>query len=376
MKKYILLLSILVVNSSTLFSQINFSNIGFNTNYINGYSFAPNKIEKTHQSMDGWVQGFNIGVHKQVNGNKDWHQTYGNPRIGLNLQTIFMNKPDTFGFHVSLIPFIQINILKSKNSNLSGKIGIGGAYASKSFKFSSNFDNRAVSLPLNFALEVGAVLNKKITNQLEFNFELGYFHLSNGSFQMPNGGFNIYYSKTGLSYFFNQTPLNKTLKNNFTLKNKTTYYTTYMAGAYREQGTFAYRRQFPIFIFHNAIMRQFNKVYNYGLGFDLFYDATQRLIDEPDLLVSDVKESDKWNAALGFCNELNIGKLAVPLDFYHYVYDLNVVKQKYYIRFGLTYYPYKKLFVGCYFKGSINKYKSLESDFMEFALGWRFRKLN
>jgi hypothetical protein len=266
--------------------------------------------------------------------------------------------------------------LKSKNSNLSGKIGIGGAYASKSFKFSSNFDNRAVSLPLNFALEVGAVLNKKITNKLEFNFELGYFHLSNGSFQMPNGGFNIYYSKTGLSYFFNQTPLNKTLKNNFTLKNKTTYYTTYMAGAYREQGTFAYRRQFPIFIFHNAIMKPFNKVYNYGFGIDLFYDATQRLIDEPDLLVSDVKESDKWNAALGFCNELNIGKLAIPLDFYHYVYDLNVVKQKYYIRFGLTYYPYKKLFVGCYFKGSINKYKSLESDFMEFALGWRFRKQN
>jgi hypothetical protein len=376
MKKYILLLSILIVNSINLFSQINFSNFGININYFNGYSFAPNKIEKTQQSLDGWVQGLNFGIHKQVNGNKDWHQTYGNPRIGLNLQTIFMNKPDTFGFHVSLIPFIQINILKSKNSNLSGKIGIGGAYASKSFKFSSNFDNRAVSLPLNFALEVGAVLNKKITNKLEFNFELGYFHLSNGSFQMPNGGFNIYYSKTGLSYFFNQTPLNKTLKNNFTLKNKTTYYTTYMAGAYREQGTFAYRRQFPIFIFHNAIMRQFNKVYNYGLGFDLFYDATQRLIDEPDLLVSDVKESDKWNAALGFCNELNIGKLAVPLDFYHYVYDLNVVKQKYYIRFGLTYYPYKKLFVGCYFKGSINKYKSLESDFMEFALGWRFRKQN
>jgi len=155
MKKYILLLSILVANSSILLSQINFSNIGLNANYINGYSFAPNKIEKTHQSMDGWVQGFNIGIHKQVNGNKDWHQTYGNPRIGLNLQTIFMNKPDTFGFHVSLIPFIQINIFKSKNSNLSGKIGIGGAYASKSFKFSSNFDNRAVSLPLNFALEVG-----------------------------------------------------------------------------------------------------------------------------------------------------------------------------------------------------------------------------
>jgi hypothetical protein len=376
MKKYIQLIIILFGLHTNLFSQINIANGGINLNYINGYSFAPNKIEKTQQSMDGWVQGFNIGLHKQVNGTKDWHQTYGNPRIGLNLQTIFMNKPDTFGFHVSLIPFIQINILKAKNSNISGKIGIGGAYASKSFKFSNNFDNRAVSLPLNFALEVGAVFNKKITNQLEFNFELGYFHLSNGSFQMPNGGFNIYYSKTGLSYFFTQTPLNKTLKNNFTLKNKTPYYTTYIAGAYREQGTFAYRRQYPIFIFHNAIMKPFNKVYNYGLGFDLFYDATQRLIDEPDLLVSDVKESDKWNAALGFCNELNIGKLAIPLDFYHYVYDLNVVKQKYYIRFGLTYYPYKKLFVGCYFKGSINKYKSLESDFMEFALGWRFRKQN
>lgn len=350
-------------------------NSGIGVSFINGYNEAPNKIFKTGESMDGIVTGFQFDIIKQVNGTKNWHKTFGIPRVGISFRTIFMNKPDTFGVSYSVLPYMQFRLLKHKNSELSGKLGLGAAYVTKSFKYASNFDNRAISTPINFAVEFAAMYNKKISKHLDLNLETGFFHTSNGSFQMPNGGLNIYYLKGGISYFFNETPYGKMKPYDLMSTNKKMFYSTYLAGAYREHGTFAYRRQFPAFIFHQAIMKPINKIYNIGIGADLFYDASNALTDEPNLIPSQVKKSDKWLAAIGICNELNIGKISIPLELYYYIYDIDKIKTPVYVRFGLTYFPYKKIFVGCYFKGSNNKYNTLSSDFMEFALGWRFRKV-
>ncbi len=350
------------------------NNTAIGLSFINGYNQAPNKIHTTGESMDGIITGFQLDFIKQVNGNKNWHKTYGIPRVGISFRTIFMNKPDTFGISYSILPFMQFRLLKHKNSEFGGKLGLGGAYVTKGFNYLTNFDNRAISAPFNFAVEFAAIYNRKINNHLDLNLETGFFHTSNGSFLMPNGGLNIYYLKGGISYFFNETPYSKMKPCEISTANKKLFYTTYLAGGYREQGTFSYRRQFPVFTFHQAIMKPINKIYNIGIGADLFYDATNALTDEPDLIPSQINESDKWLAAIGICNELNIGKLSIPLEFYYYIYDFDKIKRPVYVRFGLTYFPYKNIFVGCYFKGSNNKYNTLSSDFMEFALGWRFRR--
>jgi hypothetical protein len=223
---------------------------------------------------------------------------------------------------------------------------------------------------------VGMVYNQHVLKKLEFIAEAGYFHISNGGFMMPNGGFNIYYLKGGFNYFLFDLPYKKRTSYDLKTHDKKAFYTAYFAGAYREQGTFANRKQFPVFILHQAYLKPLNKIYSLGVGLDMFYDATQALIGNPKLIPSQVKESDKWLAAIGFCNEINIGKFALPLEFYTYVYDLKVIKQNLYLRFGLTYKTNQNIYFGCYFKGSINKYKSLESDFIEFAVGYQFRKNN
>lgn len=384
MKKIIYCLFFFFVSHFVLGQNV-WNNAGISFNVMGGYSFASNNIDEAHAnkvlnkyydnySLDGFVNGFEIGITKQVNGKKQWHDTWGMPRIGLCLQTILMNKPDTFGYHVSLLPSVELRFFKWSKSDLSGKVAIGAAYASKGFDRINNFDNRAVSSPINFALEVAAVYHHKLSNNIDLNAELGYYHLSNGSFKMPNGGYNIYYTKLGINYFFNQTPYNKRTELNFKSDNKTIYTSGYIAFAYREQGTFNYQRRFPVFTIHNAFMKPLNKVYSLGLGLDFFYDATQALLNNETIVLSEVKESNKYLAALGFCNELRIGKLGLPLEAYRYVYNLDVVKQATYIRFGLSYYPKKRFYLGCYFKGSINKYNTLESDFMEFAFGYSVRK--
>jgi hypothetical protein len=373
MKKLSNLLYILLASNLVL-AQNAFDNAAISLNMLGGYSFAPNKVDKTGASLDGLINGFEIGVTKQVNGTKEWHDTWGIPRIGLHLQSIFMNKPDTFGYHISLLPSVELRFFRWPNADISGKIAIGAAYASKGFDRQTNFDNRAVGSPINFALEVAGVYHHKITSKVDLNLELGYYHLSNGSFKMPNGGYNIYYTKLGVNYFFNQTPYTRRVKPHFELENKKIYHSGYISFAYREQGTFDYQRQYPVFTLHNALMKPLNKVYSLGIGLDLFYDATQALLYNEKLLYSQIKESNKYLAALGFCNELRIGKLGLPLEAYRYFYDLDIVKQATYIRFGLSYYPIKRFYMGCYFKGSINRNNTLESDFMEFAFGYSMRK--
>jgi hypothetical protein len=350
------------------------NNIAIGVSTLLGYSRPPNHITVNGEDLRGYVDGFQLNILKQVNGKKEWHKSYGMPRVGLSLQTIFMNKPDKFGVSISLLPSFQLRFLKFKNSELSGKLELGGSFVTKTFKFATNFDNRAISLPINFAVGVAAIYNHKISKHLDLNLELGYFHISNGSIMVPNGGMNIFNLKTGISYFFNETPYLLRTKSDFKLPNKNIYYTAYFAGSYRELGTFRYRKQFPTFTLHQAVMKPINKVINFGLGFDIFYDASQFLFEDTLTLVSQVKESDKILAGIGICGEINFGKLAFPLEFYKYIYDLDIVKKPVYLRFGLTYYPYKGLYTGCYFKGSNNKFNTFGSDFMEIVLGWRFRK--
>ena len=350
------------------------SKIGLNGSKMQGYSFAPNNVYKTGLSLNGTVYGFDIGITKQVNGKKQWQKDLGNPRFGLNVQTILMNKPDTFGFNVSLLPWVQIPLIKYNKGEIVGKIGIGLAYASEAFNRKKNFDNRAVSSPINFALEFGLVLNQMLTKKIDFNAELGYYHLSNGSFRIPNGGFNIYFIKTGLSYFISGNPYANRIKINKKIEHKKIYYSAFTAFGYREFGTFALIHQFPVFTIHQALYKPINKLYNLGIGFDLFYDATNALRVNENLMVSDVPEADKILLAVGICNEFTFGKLALPLEIYNYFSFVKRIENKNYLRFGLTYYANKKMFFGCYFKGSIANSKSLESDFMEFAIGYKFRK--
>jgi hypothetical protein len=238
------------------------NNMAVGLSFISGYHIAPNKINSTGESMDGIIKGFQIDLIKQVNGSKNWHQNFGIPRVGISFRTIFLNKPDTFGINYSLLPFMQFRLFKNNNSEFVTKLGLGAAYVTKSFKYASNFDNRAISTPLNFAVELAAIYNKKINNHFDLNIETGFFHTSNGGFIMPNGGINIYYLKAGMSYFFKETPYSKMKRYEVANFNKKVFYTSYLAGAYRENGTFAYRRQFPVFSYHQAIMKPINKNFN------------------------------------------------------------------------------------------------------------------
>jgi len=365
-----------LILTTSLFAQDFFKENGaLRFNMIYGYNLATNDIWKGHKSMNGPISGFEIGYSKFTSRSKHWERLYGTPRIGLSFQTILMNKPDTFGTCYSLLPNIEFRVITLPRSEVSAKIAIGGTYVTRLFDEKSNFDNRAISSHLNFGIEFSASYHHEISNRVELNIEGSFFHVSNGNFSIPNGGYNLFYGKAGINYFFDEVPYLKrrgTYLKSF--KNKA-YYTGYVSYAYRNQGTFAGYRQYSVLTLHQSVMKKINKISNIGVGLDAFYDPTSKLnyymlYKEKELFVSDVKENEKYHVGIGLCYELMVGKLTIPMECYEYIYDLKYVINPTYVRFGLKYNIFKKFFVGGFVKGGFDKSMKFESAYMEFATGW------
>ena len=359
---------------SSVFGQSSLLNGTFlKAGLIKGYSFAPNNVWTTKESLDGFVQGLDVGIGKLAVGDKEWQKTFGFPRVGIEAQFIQMNKPDTFGFVLGAMPYFELRLLNLKKSELNLRLGYGISYVSRRYDSLSNFDNRAVSMPLNFSVNAGLYYHHALTAQSDLSIGASYFHVSNGSFKMPNGGYNMILLQGSVSYFISQNPHKVKQKNDFRIRNGTDFYLqSQLAYGHRQQGDINKIRSFSVSSFSNTLYLRVNKMYSAGIGMDLFYDGTQPLIGDMKLDYSQIKDSQKIYGALGFSNQFEIGKLFVPVGVYRYIFDARYVKELTYIRFGLGVNVYKNLLIGCFFKGGINSSYKLESDFMEWTIGYRF----
>ena len=163
-----------------------------------GYHYASNLIEKTKQSMNGVCGGIDLKhslTHRISNESK---LRYHHPDLQLHVRVFRLNNVDTFGYSIALFPQVEIPILKNNKLCLAAKMGYGINFNTKEFNSFKNFDNRAISSPLNFALDAGLLLQYKMNNKNEIGLSSGLYHVSNGSLKMPNGGINIVY--TGFQY--------------------------------------------------------------------------------------------------------------------------------------------------------------------------------
>lgn len=364
----------------------NFGNYGFGLNLISGYHFAANKqsaytyiydnngniisrIWNYGKSMDGIPAGINLSLCKIGSNQTTVNDNFGNPITTLNFSAIRLNNPDTFGWCFTLMPKLQIKILQFKTSNLSANIGYGLSYVTKKYDSLTNFDNRAIILPLNFAVDFGLVYNFKLGYNFLGNIGAKYFHVSNGSIKMPNGGFNMLLTEAGIAYTL--TDYFKTAKPN-SLKlntNKYWFYKGHVAASYRQLGYFNNIKSFAVIINSNNLLYKINKLYSVGAGVDFFFDPSPALVFNPNATLKEIQNNKKFNAAVGISNSFNFSKIFVPVGIYQYIINLKTIKHQNYIRFGLGYYIKPKIYIGSFFKGTITKAGKLDSDFMEWSIG-------
>ena len=371
MKKEILFYSMLIC-STFLVAQTTFlDRSGIRANIFTGYHFAANNVWKTKQSMDGPVIGFDIGLVRWGLNNQNFSNVYGKPRVGVDARIIKMNNTDTFGYCLGLLPTFEIEMMHQSKWSLHSKISFGINFNTKGYGLLSNFDNRAIVSPVNFAFDAGLLVHAFLTQQLEINIGSGLYHVSNGSLKMPNGGINIVYLNTGISYYPKHAVQKNYLKPDYQLNENRFYYMGYGAFAYRQLGYFNDVKSFWVFSCINQYMFRINKLYSTGVSLDGFYDATHALLQKDSLKLADIPENRKYYLAMGISNRIDLGKLFIPIGVYTYIYNTKYVKDPVYLRFGLGYQFHKYFFTGLFFKGTLTTDYKLHSDFMEWSLGVR-----
>lgn len=337
-----------------------------------GYHFASNNVNKTGMSLNGIAGGFDISLVQTGLKKEIFSAIYGKPKMGLTARFMKMNNTDTFGYSLAIMPSYQLPFLQREKLQLGVKISYGINFNSQQYHNQKNFDNRAISSAVNFGLDIGMQANILLSNHAQLSIGTGLYHVSNGSLKMPNGGINVIYGEAGITYFPEAIPKNWNQKNQYRLNFKPHWeYAFYVLVSYRELGYFNYITKFWIAGISQQFTYKFNHLYSLGLGLDGFYDATQPLLYDASLRVSNIAQKDKYYMAVGIYNRFDIGKLFFPFGVYHYVYKMENVKEPVYVKFGLGFKPKGPLFYGLFFKGTINKKQQLQSDFMEFSLGIR-----
>jgi hypothetical protein len=362
---YLLVLFVLV--SSLLQGQVPKKGV-FRMEYhgFSGYHFATDKVNSTGQSLSGWTFGLEAGIRKSGGGSEKYREKYGDQDWLLSARIIKMNNVDTFGWAIGILPTCFIPIIRKEDWQIQAKVSFGVNFNTLRFDAVNNADNRAISSPINFAVDMGLESDIKIGKKHCLVLGTGLYHISNGSLKRPNGGINIVYGKIGFrpAKGFGAKP-------NYSLENPAFFYQSYLSFSNLEQGDYNTAQRFWAFTYSNQVQRQVNQLYSIGLGLDAFYDASQAIVYEYRPY-SSVPEHEKFLVAVGIAQQFTLGEIFIPVGFYRYVYAAVPITDPNYLRFGLGWYITKHLFIGSFFKGTVNKKFQLNSNFMEWSIGFRW----
>lgn len=169
------------------------------TGLIGGWHFASNNIYKTGESLSGAVWGLSYGLGKIGIGSNQYKEIYGSQKAMIYGNFIGLNNPDTFGYSFGILPTVFLPLKVKSKIHWMAKVSYGVNLNTKGFGKSTNFDNRAISSPVNFGFDLGLEAAVPLNKQT-LTLGTGLYHVSNGSTHMPNGGINIIYLKTALGF--------------------------------------------------------------------------------------------------------------------------------------------------------------------------------
>lgn len=361
------LLLLLVLVPGLLQGQIaKRANLGVEYHGFTGYHFATDNVNAVGQPLSGWTFGLEAGIRKSGGGSEDYKQKYGDQDWLLSTRVIKMNNTDTFGWAIGILPMCFVPVVRKDTWQLQAKISFGISFNTQKFDEVDNFDNRAISSTINFAVDMGLESDIKIGKKHCLVLGTGLYHISNGSLKRPNGGINIAYGKIGFR------PVNGFgARPKYTLEDPGFVCQSYLSFSHLEQGEYNTIQKFWAFTYANQFQRQVNQLYSVGVGLDVFYDASQAIVYEYRSYAS-VPENEKFLAAVGVAQQITLGKIFIPVGLYRYVYAAVPITNPNYLRFGLGWYMTKHLFIGSFFKGTVNKQLKLSSNFMEWSVGFRW----
>ena len=168
--------------------------------FLSDYGFIIPHRPHMKSLVRGHSPAIRLHAEWQCSGEKDWHQVYGKPYVGVEWQLIDLGNPEQLGYSNALYSYIRLP-LNSRRDRLNDlRIGVGLVYLSKQYDIIENGKNLAIGSPINGAVIFQYLNSIPLNKRLWLSTGIGITHFSNAAYQVPNLGMNLATVSLGLEW--------------------------------------------------------------------------------------------------------------------------------------------------------------------------------
>jgi hypothetical protein len=351
-----------------------------NVKHINYLSISANYQNGTIMPTTDFVKGDNLlgkPMQKyqalslkmlwQNPGYTDWQRVYHGPYYGAGLQLTDVYNQTEVGYPVSLFGVLGIPIVRAGRFELYSEFQFGIAAGWKHYDTLTNPKNLAVGGTLTLHVNGSLLAFYQLTRNIDLGAGIGFIHFSNGGFERPNNGLNIYSPSVELKYHFQYRPDYGKMPAARRLQRSDDLYLMLGYGDYQLREHELDTNYFAVGGLSAVYFTQFSNAFRLGYGTDINYwwgmnarpngtaglysfeNFTLGLILQPEFII------DKLTLVSG------IGIYALHRNYGNF--------NQTYQRLGVRYDIYKNVSLGV----NVRAINFTMAEFLEFNLGYRIK---
>jgi hypothetical protein len=312
-------------------------------------------------------QAYTLKMLWQNPGYTNWQKIYHVPYYGVGLTIGNFYNPDEVGYPVSVFGILGIPVKRWDKLELYSEFQFGIASNWKHYDSIDNPKNIVVGGGLTVHLNIGINAFYQISQKLDLGAGLSFIHFSNGGFERPNRGFNIYSPSVELKYHLNGRPDIRSVKAPGRLNRSNDLYFMMGYGDHQLNEHELDTNYFNVGGISILYFTQFSNAFRLGYGTDINYwwglnarsdgtpgpyawdNLTLGLLVQPEFII------DKLSLVSG------IGIYAVHRNYGNF--------SQTYQRLGVRYEIYKNVSLGV----NIRAINFMLAEFLEFNVGYRIR---
>ncbi len=312
-------------------------------------------------------QAFTVKALWQNPGHKDWQKIYKGPYYGVGFTVSDFYNPQEVGKPLSLYGILGIPIKRWEKLELYTEFQFGLAWNWIFYDSITNPKNIVVGGSMTVHLNIGVNAFYPITKNLDLGAGFNFAHFSNGGFERPNRGFNIYTASLELKYHILGRPDTRSIKSPGRMERSNDLYFMLGYGDHQLDEHELDTNYYAIGGISIIYFTQLSNAFRLGYGTDINY--WWGLNAKPDGTIGP-RTAENFTLGLLLQPELIIDKLTLVGGFGVYALHLNYGNfQQTYQRLGVRYDVYKNISVGV----NVRAVNFMLAEFLEFNLGYRIR---
>jgi hypothetical protein len=346
-------------NYPCISANYEYGNILPTTDFVRGENLMGKPLEH--------YQSYTLKMVWQNPGYKDWQKIYRVPYYGAGISMGDFYDPKEIGKPVSFYGVLGIPVFRLHKIELYSEFQFGIAAHWKHYDSIANPKNLVIGGGMTVHLNIGLDAFYALSKKLDLGAGVSFIHFSNGGFERPNRGFNIYSPSIELKYHLCNRPEISSVKRPGRLPRSNDLYFMLGYGDHQLNEHELDTNYFAIAGLSTLYFTQLSNAFRLGYGADI--NNWWGLTALPDGRMG--PQSFK-NLTLGLIlqPEFSIDRLSLVGGVGIYAIHLHYGSfNQTYQRLGVRYEFYRNYSIGV----NVRAINFMLAEFLEFNLGYRIR---